>query len=117
MNRYLILSPTSQRSQFLGMVSFDPYLLTTDLCHNISPALSPSSCNQYLLTAYIYNNNIMAITASQNDLLNRLQTSYANGLTSGEASQRRRDETIGGPNSVNPPINCPKWVCCLLWVL
>jgi len=56
----------------------------------------------------------MAITASQNDLLNRLQTSYLNGLTTGEASQRRRDEIIGGLNNVNPPINCPKWVCCLL---
>ena len=50
----------------------------------------------------------MAITASQNELLTRLQTSYANGLTTGEASQRRRDETIGGLNNVNPPINCPK---------
>ena len=59
---------------------------------------------------------IMAITAHQQDLLERLQTSYTNGLTTGDASRRREenDSSSGGLNSVRPPINCPKWVCCLL---
>ena len=59
---------------------------------------------------------IMAITAHQQDLLERLQTSYTNGLTTGDASRRREenDSSTGGLNSVRPPINCPKWVCCLL---
>eukprot|EP00581_Thalassiosira_minuscula_P011525 CAMPEP_0183712604 /NCGR_PEP_ID=MMETSP0737-20130205/7693_1 /TAXON_ID=385413 /ORGANISM="Thalassiosira miniscula, Strain CCMP1093" /LENGTH=239 /DNA_ID=CAMNT_0025941251 /DNA_START=53 /DNA_END=772 /DNA_ORIENTATION=- len=55
----------------------------------------------------------MAISSLQRDLLERLKTDYNRGLTTEEASQRRSRED-GGLNSVRPPLNCPKWVCCLL---
>ena len=53
----------------------------------------------------------MGIAAPQQDLLARLKADYARGLTSSEAADRRQR---GELNSVRPPINCPKWVCCLL---
>mmetsp|Transcript_24894 Transcript_24894/g.53705 ORF Transcript_24894/g.53705 Transcript_24894/m.53705 type:complete len:237 (+) Transcript_24894:191-901(+) len=58
----------------------------------------------------------MAITALQRDLLARLQANYTDGLTSAEAAQRRNRDgsSNGGMNNVRPPLNCPKWICCLL---
>lgn len=59
----------------------------------------------------------MTITSSQQDLLTRLQANYTEGLTTAEASQRRNGGdgySSGGLNNVRPPLNCPKWVCCLL---
>lgn len=56
----------------------------------------------------------MAITALQRDLLARLKADYGHGLTSAEASERRNEDNYGGLNNVRPPLNCPKWICCLL---
>mmetsp|Transcript_22660 Transcript_22660/g.40556 ORF Transcript_22660/g.40556 Transcript_22660/m.40556 type:complete len:243 (-) Transcript_22660:254-982(-) len=58
----------------------------------------------------------MAITALQQDLLARLKADYNRGFTSAEAAQRRNGDGSGngGINNVRSPINCPKWVCCLL---
>eukprot|EP01082_Thalassiosira_pseudonana_P006375 g5997.t1 g5997 contig20:590148-590985(+) len=56
----------------------------------------------------------MAITSYQQGLLARHNVSYTRGLTSSEASQRRSRVGEGGLNTVQPPLNCPKWICCLL---
>ena len=57
-------------------------------------------------SSFILFSTTMAITSSQKDLLDKLQTNYANGLTTGEASQRR-STSGGGLNNVRPPLNCP----------
>eukprot|EP00584_Thalassiosira_punctigera_P010475 CAMPEP_0172531898 /NCGR_PEP_ID=MMETSP1067-20121228/5130_1 /TAXON_ID=265564 ORGANISM="Thalassiosira punctigera, Strain Tpunct2005C2" /NCGR_SAMPLE_ID=MMETSP1067 /ASSEMBLY_ACC=CAM_ASM_000444 /LENGTH=51 /DNA_ID=CAMNT_0013316335 /DNA_START=60 /DNA_END=212 /DNA_ORIENTATION=+ len=51
----------------------------------------------------------MTIADLQRDLLARLNADYERGLTSSDAARRR-----GELNNVRPPLNCPKWVCCLL---
>mmetsp|Transcript_4370 Transcript_4370/g.9425 ORF Transcript_4370/g.9425 Transcript_4370/m.9425 type:complete len:249 (-) Transcript_4370:333-1079(-) len=58
----------------------------------------------------------MTITAQQSALLTSNNANYTVGLTSSEASHRRNndDGPNAGLNTVKPPINCPKWVCCLL---
>lgn len=52
----------------------------------------------------------MKLSTAQNKLLEQLVVDPIRGLTSAQASQRRED----GLNVVNPPVNCPAWVCCLL---
>jgi len=65
----------------------------------------------------------MAITTAQQEILTRVRANYTSGLSSAEVSQRRSISsgdgggTRGGLNTVRPPLNCPKWVCCLLWVV
>jgi len=54
----------------------------------------------------------MTLSKPQTDLLDRLKTNADSGLTTDEASARR--EADGSFNVVDPPINCPSWVCCLL---
>jgi hypothetical protein len=52
----------------------------------------------------------MKLSAAQQRLLEQLVVDPERGLTSAQASQRRDD----GLNIVNPPVNCPAWICCLL---
>lgn len=54
------------------------------------------------------------LSQSQDDLLARLSTDYRSGLATKDASRRRTDRHGGALNTVPPPLNCPKWVCCLL---
>ncbi|KAL3801555.1 hypothetical protein ACHAW5_005066 [Stephanodiscus triporus] len=61
----------------------------------------------------------MVITTAQRDILARLRVDVATGLSTSEASVRRRrgaatGDRHGGANVVRPPVDCPKWVCCLL---
>ena len=61
----------------------------------------------------------MVITAAQRDILARLRVNASTGLSNAEASSRRRRWSGGGgggggTNAVRPPIDCPKWICCLL---
>ena len=44
-------------------------------------------------------------------LLQELDVTVEQGLTTREASARR---SIYGENQVDPPIKCPGWICCLL---
>ncbi|KAL7544912.1 hypothetical protein ACHAWF_008286 [Thalassiosira exigua] len=55
----------------------------------------------------------MTLSDRQRALLARLESDYANGLSSAEAARRRAGDG-GGLNGVRPPLDCPKWVCCLL---
>lgn len=50
------------------------------------------------------------LSEAQEDLLKELNVNYKTGLTNDEAS-KRREETF---NTIDPPIKCPGWVCCLL---
>ena len=54
----------------------------------------------------------MNLSQAQQDLLERLQVDPEKGLSSDEASKRREED--GNFNTVDPPINCPPWICCLL---
>lgn len=54
----------------------------------------------------------MKLSKAQLDLLNQLGANVDKGLTTDEASARR--EKDGSFNVVDPPINCPPTVCCLL---
>lgn len=54
----------------------------------------------------------MTLTKSQLELLEKLNANFENGMTTDEASERR--EESGGYNTIEPPIKCPAWVCCLL---
>eukprot|EP00566_Odontella_aurita_P022077 CAMPEP_0113531770 /NCGR_PEP_ID=MMETSP0015_2-20120614/3679_1 /TAXON_ID=2838 /ORGANISM="Odontella" /LENGTH=232 /DNA_ID=CAMNT_0000430639 /DNA_START=267 /DNA_END=965 /DNA_ORIENTATION=- /assembly_acc=CAM_ASM_000160 len=56
---------------------------------------------------------MLSLSRSQLDLLSTLSASYTDGLATSDAS-RRRSDSGGVLNVVLPPINCPKWVCCLL---
>jgi magnesium-transporting ATPase (P-type) len=61
---------------------------------------------------------MMSSTASDNiqeviqQLLQKHNVSFENGLTSDEVRSRRED--VGYYNTVAPPIQCPAWICCLL---
>jgi magnesium-transporting ATPase (P-type) len=54
----------------------------------------------------------MALSPSQEELLQQLKTNRKSGLTTDEATERREED--GCFNVVDPPVNCPSWVCCLL---
>ncbi|KAL3776283.1 hypothetical protein HJC23_000537 [Cyclotella cryptica] len=54
----------------------------------------------------------MPISQYHHDLIVQYNSSYHKGLTTQEASERRSDSD--GLNCIDPPIKCPKWVCCLL---
>lgn len=55
----------------------------------------------------------MKISPAQEQLLEQLGVSnVAFGLTADEVSARREQD--GTFNVVDPPINCPSWICCLL---
>lgn len=61
---------------------------------------------------------MMTSTATDNiqetiqQLLQKHNVSFENGLTSDEVQSRRED--VGYYNTVLPPIQCPAWICCLL---
>ena len=46
------------------------------------------------------------------ELLEQLKTSMSEGLTREEAAARRQDDETF--NTIDPPIKCPAWICCLL---
>jgi hypothetical protein len=54
----------------------------------------------------------MKLSPAQEQLLEQLGSNVALGLTADEVSVRR--EADGTFNVVEPPINCPAWICCLL---
>lgn len=54
----------------------------------------------------------MPLSNAQEELLKQLKTNSKTGLTTDAAAERREED--GGFNVVDPPINCPGWVCCLL---
>ncbi|CAB9517460.1 Sodium/potassium-transporting ATPase subunit alpha [Seminavis robusta] len=54
----------------------------------------------------------MSLSQTQEDLLRQLKTNRKTGLSTDDAAERREED--GGFNVVDPPINCPAWVCCLL---
>jgi E1-E2 ATPase/Cation transporter/ATPase, N-terminus len=54
----------------------------------------------------------MALPDAQEELLRQFKTNRKTGLTSDQAAERREED--GCFNVVDPPINCPSWVCCLL---
>jgi len=52
-----------------------------------------------------------SLSQAHRDLLDELDVTLEQGLTSSQASARR---LLSGPNTVDPPIQCPAWICCLL---
>ncbi|CAB9516119.1 Sodium/potassium-transporting ATPase subunit alpha [Seminavis robusta] len=54
----------------------------------------------------------MSLSQAQEDLLRQLKTNHKTGLSTDDAAERREED--GCFNVVDPPINCPAWVCCLL---
>lgn len=54
----------------------------------------------------------MKLSPAQEQLVQQLGANVSHGLTTDEATARR--EIDGCFNVVDPPINCPSWVCCLL---
>lgn len=52
------------------------------------------------------------LSNAQDDLLRQLKTDRKTGLTRDGAAEKREED--GCYNVVDPPINCPGWVCCLL---
>jgi magnesium-transporting ATPase (P-type) len=54
----------------------------------------------------------MTLSATQMELLEQLKTNMSEGLTREEASARRQDDETF--NTIDPPIKCPAWICCLL---
>jgi len=54
----------------------------------------------------------MSLSNAQEELLRQLKTNRKTGLSTDAAAERREED--GCYNVVDPPINCPGWVCCLL---
>jgi magnesium-transporting ATPase (P-type) len=54
----------------------------------------------------------MKLSPAQEQLLEQLGTNVELGLSADEVSSRREQD--GTFNVVEPPINCPSWICCLL---
>jgi E1-E2 ATPase/Cation transporter/ATPase, N-terminus len=54
----------------------------------------------------------MTLSKAQEDLLLKLKTNRKSGLSTDQAAERREQD--GCFNVVDPPINCPAWICCLL---
>jgi magnesium-transporting ATPase (P-type) len=52
------------------------------------------------------------MTTETKQILEQYGTNLQTGLTTDQATQRR--EEAGSFNVVDPPINCPGWICCLL---
>jgi E1-E2 ATPase len=46
------------------------------------------------------------------EIIRQLRASFEQGLSPDEVSSRRED--AGHFNTVDPPIKCPAWICCLL---
>jgi len=61
---------------------------------------------------------MIQLTSAQRNLLSRLNVDISTGLSTSEANSRRRNNnrrpSSSAANIVTPPINCPKWICCLL---
>ena len=60
---------------------------------------------------------MIQLTSAQRNLLSRLNVNISTGLSTSEADSRRRNNNrrpSSSSNIVTPPINCPKWICCLL---
>jgi hypothetical protein len=68
---------------------------------------------------------MIQLTSAQRNLLSRLDVNISTGLSTSEANSRRRNRPQSSSssssaasnnttNTVTPPINCPKWICCLL---
>ncbi len=60
----------------------------------------------------MFHRNTTKMSTTTKHILEQYGTNLQTGLTTDQASQRR--EEAGTFNVVNPPINCPGWVCCLL---
>lgn len=56
----------------------------------------------------------MQLTASQKDLLDKLDTSYSTGLSNESASTRRKESGFPNGARLTPPMDCPAWACVLL---
>jgi hypothetical protein len=55
------------------------------------------------------------LTDSQKELLQKLGTDYYNGKAIGGIDDYDSgNDGSGGTNRIRPPVDCPKWVCCLL---
>lgn len=54
----------------------------------------------------------MTLSNAQEELLRQLKTNNKTGLSTDDAAERREED--GCFNVVDPPANCPAWVCCLL---
>lgn len=54
----------------------------------------------------------MKLSPAQQDLLQQFNVTVESGLTTDEAFKRREDS--GTFNVVDPPVQCPAWICCLL---
>jgi hypothetical protein len=54
----------------------------------------------------------MKLSPAQEQLIEQLESNVEYGLTADEVSARREQD--GTFNVVDPPINCPSWICCLL---
>jgi hypothetical protein len=54
----------------------------------------------------------MKLSPAQEQLIEQLGSNVQHGLTADEVSARREQD--GTFNVVDPPINCPSWICCLL---
>jgi len=54
----------------------------------------------------------MTLSKAQEDIISQLKTDPKKGLTRDGAAEKREED--GCYNVVDPPINCPGWVCCLL---
>ena len=52
------------------------------------------------------------LSQAQQALLKELNVNYKTGLTNDEASKRREEHDSF--NTIDPPVKCPGWVCCLL---
>jgi hypothetical protein len=52
------------------------------------------------------------LSPAQEQLLAQLGSNVEFGLSADDVSQRREED--GTFNVVEPPINCPSWICCLL---
>lgn len=53
----------------------------------------------------------MKLSPAQHELLQRLGVDPTVGLNSTDAAARREEF---GYNTIDPPIKCPAWICCLL---
>ena len=73
-----------------------------------------SAKRQHKNTSNTHHRIAMPLSKVQKDALVSYGANYAEGLTSAEATERRRNIRYGGLNAVKKPINCPTWACILL---
>ena len=106
--------------------TYPPYLRTSCsyyLCRR-ARACGDGRCDGnslYFSISHAYDAIPMAtnLTQAQVSLLAKLKTDYHKGLPFASSFNRGDDNnedlsSFQSSNTVSPPINCPKWVCCLL---